>query len=104
MENSKTLKRIVTCQGSIQLVTALSVLNYRTKEQEQLGYKYENYLVIYDLNSPGGQIDAFANFIIKMAKLISDWQSIVYVTPEQIEAIASQQNFTSPAKILPRVY
>jgi hypothetical protein len=104
MENNKIIKRIVTCQGSIQLVTALSILNCRTDEQQQLGYKYENYLVIYDLNSPSGQIDAFAAYIKQMAKLICDWQSIVYISPEQMKAIASQQNFTSPAKIFKKVY
>ena len=88
MKSSKLVKRIVTCQGSIQLVTALSVLNYR--EQEQINYQYENYLVIYDLNSPPGQIDAFAAFIKKMAQLIYDWKTIVYILPEQMQAMASK--------------
>lgn len=50
MVDRKLVKRIITCQGSIQLVTALSVLSYRD-EQRGLGYEYENYLVIYDLYS-----------------------------------------------------
>lgn len=104
MTSSKLVKRIVTCQGSIQLVTALSVLSYREKERHGLGHKYENYLVIYDLYSPPGQIDAFAAFLKKMAEFICDWKAIVYLTPAQMKDIASKLNSTSPSKIFERVY
>ncbi|HEY9768135.1 MAG TPA: polysialyltransferase family glycosyltransferase [Coleofasciculaceae cyanobacterium] len=102
MKSSKLVKRIVTCQGSIQLVTALSVLNYR--EQEQIDYQYENYLVIYDLNSPPGQIDAFAAFIKKMAQLICDWKKIVYILPEQMQAMASKSSSTNSLTYFQRVH
>ncbi|MGF1588763.1 MAG: polysialyltransferase family glycosyltransferase [Pleurocapsa sp.] len=103
MKSSKLVKRIVTCQGSIQLVTALSVIDYREQEQK-LDYQYENYLVIYDLNSPPGQIDAFAAFIKKMAQLICDWKKIVYILPEQMQAIASKSSSTNSSTYWQRVY
>ncbi len=84
-------KRIITCQGSIQLVTALSVIDYR--EQEQLpGDRYEDYLVIYDLNSPTGQIDNFVALIKEMAQLICTWKKIIYLSSEQMKALSSQVN------------
>lgn len=103
MPSPKVLKRLVTCQGSIQLVTALSVLSYREKEQ-QLGCEYENYLVIYDLYAPLGQIDAFAAFIRRMAELICDWKEIAYINPEQMNAIAGKLDSSSPSNIFRRVY
>ncbi len=103
MVGSKRVKRIITCQGSIQLVTALSVLSYREKEQQGKSYQYENYLVIYDLYSPPGQIDAFAAFIKKMAEFICDWKAIVYLTPEQKKDIALLHS-NSLSKAFQRVY
>lgn len=102
MKSSKLVKRIVTCQGSIQLVTALSVLDYR--EQEQLDCQYENYLVIYDLNSPPGQIDAFAAFIEKIARVICDWKKIVYITPEQMNATIAESKISNHSAYFHRVH
>jgi|GEM_PF-5359867 len=93
------VKRVVTCQGTIQLVTALSVLNYREKEQRKLKYSYENYLAIYDLYAPSGQLDAFVATIEKMARQMLCWKNIVYITPEQIKAIAGKLNSTGSSKI-----
>jgi hypothetical protein len=103
MNNSNLIKRIVTCQGSIQLVTALSVLDYREQEQNS-GDQYENYLIIYDLNSPPGQIDAFAALIKEMAELICDWKTITYITPRQMKDIASSSSLTRPSLYFQRVY
>lgn len=102
MKSSRLIKRIVTCQGSIQLVTALSVLDYREQEQK-LDCQYENYLVIYDLNSPPRQIDAFATFIKKMA-LVWDWKKIVYITPEQMKVMKDDSKLSSPSSYFRRVY
>ena len=103
MNNSNLIKRIVTCQGSIQLVAALSVLDYREQEQNS-GNRYENYLVIYDLNSPPGQIDAFAALIREMAKLICDWKAIAYITPEQMKEMLGSSKSTKPSLYFQRVY
>ena len=103
MNNSNLIKRIVTCQGSIQLVTALSVLDYREQEQNS-GDRYENYLVIYDLNSPPGQIDAFAALIEEMAELICDWKKIVYITPQQMNDLAGNSSSTKPSLYFQKVH
>ncbi|MEO1377865.1 MAG: hypothetical protein AAFW70_27020, partial [Cyanobacteria bacterium J06635_10] len=99
MSNHQLVKRIITCQGSIQFVTALSVLNYRQKEQKNFNQEYEDYLVIYDLYTPPGQIEEFANFIKKMAQLVHEWKAISYINPTQIDAISNQLATSSPRKI-----
>jgi len=86
------LKRIVACQGSIQLITALSTLTYREKEQQGTNIEYENYLVIYDLRTPEDQINTFAAFIKKMAEEVYTWRAIVYVRPEQMQALQVKLN------------
>ena len=86
-------KRIITCQGSIQLVAALAALNYRSNEQTQFQYEYDDFLVIYDLYAPPGQTAEFASFVEKMAHRIWKWRKIVYITPEQMnQAAASLTN------------
>lgn len=92
MSTPKTIKRLVACFGSIQLITALSVLSYREKEQQNLNVKYENYLVITPLWAPQGQTDEFAAFIEKMAKLLCSWERIVYIPLEQVKSIANKLN------------
>jgi hypothetical protein len=87
------LKRIVACQGSIQLITALSALSCREKEQQDTNIEYENYLVIYDLRTPEDQSDTFAAFIKKMAEEVYTWRAIVYVKPEQMQALKVKLNF-----------
>ena len=103
MNNSRLVKRVVTCQGSIQLVTALSVINYREREQK-LGTRYENYLIIYDLNSPPGQIDAFAAFIEKMAQLICDWKKILYIPREQMKSLADDSKTSRASTYFARIH
>ena len=99
MTNPKLVKRIITCQGSIQLVTALSVLNYREKEQMNFNQNYEDYLVIYDLYTPPGQIEEFANYVKKMAELAHQWKAIIYINPNQFNAISKELATSSPRKI-----
>ncbi len=104
MTNPKLVKRIITCQGSIQLVTALSVLNYREKEQIKLNQNYEDYLVIYDLYTPPGQIEEFANYVKKMAELAHKWKAISYINPNQFNAISKELATSSPRKIYDSVH
>jgi hypothetical protein len=96
------MKRIITCQGSVQFVTALSVLIKR--EEEQSGESYENYLVIYDLYAPGGQNDQFAAFLKTMAASVYEWNQISYVTPEQLNTIVQQLASSSPKAIFQAVH
>ncbi len=104
MNDRQLVKRVITCQGSIQLVTALSILNYREKEQKNLNRHYEDYLVIYDLYTPPGQIEQFANFVEKMAQFVHNWKAINYVNPEIIDAISKNLATSSPGKIYGTVH
>lgn len=104
MTNRQLVRRIITCQGSIQLVTALSVLRYREKEQQDQNLAYENYLVIYDLYTPPGQIEKFADFIKKMAEMLLNWQAITYISPEHFTDIFNKLGSTRPSKIFQMVH
>ncbi|MDV2993649.1 MAG: hypothetical protein N4J56_003303 [Chroococcidiopsis sp. SAG 2025] len=86
------LKRLVACQGSIQLITALSALTCREKEQQGTNVEYDNYLVIYDLRTPENQSNTFANFIKNMAEEVCTWREIVYIQPEQMQALQAKLN------------
>jgi Alpha-2,8-polysialyltransferase (POLYST) len=90
MSAPKIIKRLIVCFGSIQLVTALSVLSYREKQQQELNLQYENYLIITPLFAPQGQSDDFAALIEKMARAIYPWENIVYMPLEQKQAIAKK--------------
>lgn len=104
MGSARTLKRVVTCQGSIQLVAALAVLNQRDGERAAGSLEREDHLVIYDLCAPKGQTDEFAAFIRRMATLVHDWESVVYVRPEHLNAIAEDLNQQGVESALERVY
>lgn len=84
------IKRLVACFGSIQLLTVLSVLSHREKEQQSLNLQYEDYLVITPLWAPQGQTDEFAAFIEKMAESICSWKNIVYISLEQTKLLAKE--------------
>ena len=89
MTRTRKLTRIITCQGSIQLIAALAALSCREDEQKDLGYEYEDFLVIYDLYSPRHeQLEEFADFVKKMALSVFNWKSILYVNPDQMTRLA----------------
>lgn len=92
MDTPTKLKRLVACQGSIQLITAISALTCREKEQQDTNVEYDNYLVIYDLRTPENQSITFANFIKKMAEEVCTWREIVYIQPEQMQALQAKLN------------
>jgi hypothetical protein len=93
------MKRIITCQGSIQLIAALSALLHRG----QLAGS-QNYLVIYELYAPEQQHNEFARFIEQMARSVCEWEAIVYLTPEQLNAIGHKLDSTRPAQIYGQVH
>lgn len=97
VSQAQSIKRIITCQGSAQLVTVLAVLAHRDTECGAISS--ENYLVIYDLYAPEGQNEAFAAFIQKMAEAVYSWQRIVYLTADTMQMIADQLESTAPAQI-----
>jgi hypothetical protein len=104
MSQTKTIKRLVACFGSIQLVTALSVLSYRAKEQQELNYSYEDYLVITPLFAPQGQNEEFATFIQKMANSIYSWKKIVYLSMEQTKFLTDKINSFNLSEIAKLIY
>ena len=97
-------KRIITCQGTIQLITALSVMAYRTEEEKSAPDTFENYLVIYDLYAPAQQINDFICLIQKIANSLASWKSIVYISPDQLTAITDKLNNTSKVNIFKSIY
>lgn len=104
MSQTKTIKRLVACFGSIQLVTALSVLSYRAKEQQELNCSYEDYLVITPLFAPQGQNEEFAAFIKKMANSIYSWKKIVYLSMEQTKFLTDKINSSNLSEVAKLVY
>ena len=105
MEHSKTVARIVSCQGGIQLVAALSAMTTRQSELEHAGYRhqYEDILVIYDLYAPGGQSKQFASFIEKMAVAIWSWKAVIYLTPPQLTELDSALDVANLATVCDQV-
>lgn len=106
MTKQQKLRRIVTCQGGIQLIAALAALGTRESEQEtpEIEYEYEDYLVIYDLYAPHEQLDEFARVVKRMATAIGDWRDIVYITREQMEDFLAAVNGSSPSTIFSRLH
>jgi hypothetical protein len=79
--NERVVTRVIGCQGSIQLVTATNVVIRRT----QLGTRYHNILLVYDLYTPPGQDLSFFQFIKKMAGLGPlPFGKIIYLSPPTI--------------------
>lgn len=97
-------KRVVTCFGSSQLITALSVLRCREQAQQSPDVTYENYLVIYDLSAPRGQVDEFAALVRRMAECLCDWTSIVYINPEKLNQLKGKLNTCGPSTLFGLVH
>ena len=104
MSTSLPLKRIVTCQGSIQLITAFSVMAHREKVEGIAINDYENYLVIYDLYAPAEQIDDFINLIKQIANSLCNWKAIVYISAENLATIAAKLHHTKNSAIFAIVH
>ncbi len=106
MTHRKKLTRIVTCQGGIQLIAALAALSARESEQKRSSYEYEyeDFLVIYDLYAPHGQLEDFARFVKKMALAICHWKAVVYINREQMEEFSARLDVSTTSVIFARVY
>lgn len=89
MTNSmKVRKRIITAQGSLQLMTALSAVLCHADATTQTDadfseITYQDYLVIYDVTAD------FAEVIQKLATSIWTWQKITYLSPSQVLTFAA---------------
>ena len=106
MDHRKTLTRLITCQGTIQLIAALAALNTRESEQKNSGYEYEyeNILLIYDLYGPPGQLEAFADFVKKMALAVCDWKAIIYLRAEEMVQLAADLDPSTHHNVIARIH
>lgn len=100
----QVLRRLIGCQGSIQLVTALSAMAQREEEQKSQDLSYENYLAIYSLYAPGHQAEEFAQVIQRMAETIYTWKKIVYLPVSVTDEITQMRRFSSPRKVYQKIY
>lgn len=103
MTVTKKFKRVVTCQGGIQLVAALAALETRAAEQQRSDVEYEDYLVIYDLYAPDSQLPQFEKAVQRMARALRDWKSIVYFSKEQMIEFDQQLTFATRPEVYQRV-
>lgn len=69
-------RRIVACQGSIQLVAAVAVLRQRDRDA---GAHWDDHLLITGLHAPVGQEQAFASALERMAGALHRWTSVVHL-------------------------
>jgi hypothetical protein len=93
MEN--IIRRLITCQGSIQLASALAAISHQDQFLSS-NIKTENYLVIYDLFSSPGQEHEFVDFLEKMAKEIISVTKIIYLSPEYLSKLSKKALFINP--------
>ena len=103
MTGTQKFKRVVTCQGGIQLVAALAALQTREEEQQRSDIEYEDYLVIYHLYAPDSQLPQFADAVQKMARALRNWKSIVYFSREQMVEFDNQLTFATRPEAYQRV-
>jgi hypothetical protein len=64
-------RRLVVCQGSIQLIAASAAMLHH---QQRFGGEYENHLVIAELGAR--EEDPFAQYLRRIAARLGDWSSI----------------------------
>ena len=80
------LRRVIGCQGSIQLITATNAVEHHQATRPDIQYK--NYLLVYELYSPHGQDVDFFKFIKKLA--LSGpikFENILYLNAEAIQGL-----------------
>jgi hypothetical protein len=92
--NPKRLKRIITCQGSTQLIAAVAAMECRARRQPG-PREYEDYLVINSLHAPRGQMDDFVHFIKGMAEVLGTWERIVYIGQGEIQSLLDRAIYSS---------
>lgn len=105
MTHRKKLKRIVTCQGGIQLVAALAALRSHESEQKRSGadHEYEDFLVVYDLSAPPDQIEKFASVVRQMAMTAANWEAATHITHEQMSDFANV-DISRAANVFAKLY
>jgi hypothetical protein len=82
------VRRIVSGQGGIQLVAALSAVATWSARSGAAVADAENYLVIYDLFGPPERLDRFVAVLRQLAERLAPWTRVVHLTPEDTSALA----------------
>jgi hypothetical protein len=82
------VRRIVSGQGGIQLVTALSAVATWGARSGAGVTDAENYLVIYDLFGPPKRLDRFVAVLRRLAERLAPWTRVVHLAPGDMEALA----------------
>jgi hypothetical protein len=94
--------RLVGCQGSIQLVTAIAACRHR--DQTAPGNTpHRNWLVIHDLHAPRNQDAEFADCLRRIALSVGDWEDVIYLSPDQIHELSKitrHVGYTATVKLL----
>jgi hypothetical protein len=85
MPREKESHRLVTCQGSIQLITALAAMESRLRDSRLA--RCRDTLVIYDLWAPQGQARPFADYVRRAAERLWHWDRIVFLDGERLDAL-----------------
>ena len=85
MTATSEIWRILTCQGSAQLVTVLAALRQRQQELGQAPESCRDILVFYDLFAPADQLVEFRETLLRMAGAHASWQAIVWLDPAEIK-------------------
>lgn len=88
------------------MIAALGALRTRETEQKDAGheFEYEDFLVVYDLYAPHGQLEAFAAFVKKMALAVCNWKAVIYLTPEQMDQFAASLDISTKPTVFARVH
>lgn len=100
------VRRLITCQGSAQLVTAVAALRARDGQTgaERGDGPHHDHLLIYGLSVPAAQTAGFSGFIEAMAGLLHRFESVVHLPEQQIDALwQSAASAVSPERFTRQV-
>jgi len=78
------IKRIITCQGTAQLISALAAMASRHGQASLCKSSDENYLVIYGLYAPDNQIELFVETIKLVADRLAVWRAQIYFDDQRL--------------------
>jgi Alpha-2,8-polysialyltransferase (POLYST) len=85
VSGTQTIRRLVACQGSLQVVTALSALRQRERDRAGGPHRTRDVLVIYDLYAPAAQMEDFRNTLRQLARAGGEWEDIICLEPAEID-------------------
>lgn len=78
--------RLVACQGSIQLVTAIAASTHKSASVEK---PVRNWLVIHDLYAPPGQELEFVDCLRRLASAMGAWEGVIHLSTDQVQTLTS---------------